>query len=151
MPTPDQVLFMRQAIALARGQVGRTGANPAVGCVIVQGGKVVGQAATADGGRPHAEEQALQVAGDLARGAQVFVTLEPCGERTAGEPSCALRLLRAAVSEVFIACADGAPFASGRGCALLLGGGVAINRGLLEDEASTLYTDYRPQGSERRD
>ena len=55
------------------------------------------------------------------------------------------------MSEVFIACADGAPFASGRGCALLLGGGVAINRGLLEDEASTLYADYRPQGSERRD
>lgn len=151
MPTSDQTLFMRQAIGLARAQVGRTGANPAVGCVIVRDGKVIGEAATADGGRPHAEEQALQMAGDLARGAQVYVTLEPCGERTAGEPSCALRLLRAAVSEVFIACADGSPFASGRGCALLLGGGVAVSRGLLAHEASALYAAYVPPGPERRD
>jgi diaminohydroxyphosphoribosylaminopyrimidine deaminase/5-amino-6-(5-phosphoribosylamino)uracil reductase len=142
---------MRRAIALAQGQVGRTGANPAVGCVIVQGGKVVGQAATADGGRPHAEEQALAMAGDLARGAEVFVTLEPCGERTSDAPSCALRLLRAGVAEVFIACADASPFASGRGSALLLGGGVAVSRGLLEDEAALLYAAYVPSRPERRD
>jgi diaminohydroxyphosphoribosylaminopyrimidine deaminase/5-amino-6-(5-phosphoribosylamino)uracil reductase len=143
MATPDQTRFMRQAIALAQRQVGRTAANPAVGCVIALDGKVVGEAATADGGRPHAEEQALEAAGDKARGAQVFVTLEPCGERTSGGASCALHLLRAGVSEVFIACADASPFASGRGCALLLGGGVAVSRGLLEDEAAVLYAVCR--------
>ena len=138
---------MRQAITLASERVGLTGANPAVGCVIVLDGIVVGEAATGEGGRPHAEEQALDQAGDGAKGALVYVTLEPCGERTAGTPSCALRLLRAGVAEVFIACADASPFASGRGSALLLGAGVAVNRGLLESEAQALYAAYA-HGSE---
>ena len=113
-----------------------------MGCVIVQGGQIIAEAATAPGGRPHAEEQALAAAGERAQGADVYVTLEPCGERSSGDPSCALRLLRAGVREVFVACADGSPFASGRGCALLLGGGVAVTRGILEADAAGLYGGY---------
>jgi diaminohydroxyphosphoribosylaminopyrimidine deaminase/5-amino-6-(5-phosphoribosylamino)uracil reductase len=142
MINADHERFMRRAIALAAPRVGLTADNPAVGCVIVRDGVIVGEAATAEGGRPHAEEQALASAGEAADGADVYVTLEPCGERTSGEPSCALRLLRAGVREVFVACADGSPFASGRGCAVLLGGGVAVTRGVLEAEATGLYAAY---------
>lgn len=144
---------MRRAIALAERRVGQTGDNPAVGCVIVKDGVVVGEAATATGGRPHAEEQALEQAGVAAAGALVFVTLEPCGERSGGGASCALRLLQAGVAEVFIACHDASPFASGRGVALLLGAGVAVSRGLLEDEAEALYAAWSPpaKAAERRD
>ncbi len=143
----EHARFMRRAIALAAPRVGVTGDNPAVGCVIVSGGVLVGEAATGEGGRPHAEEQALDQAGSKARGALVYVTLEPCGERTSGAASCALRLLQAGVAEVFIACSDASPFASGRGTARLLGGGVAVSRGLLEDEAAPLYAAYA-HGSE---
>ena len=142
MTAEDHARFMRRAIALARPLVGRTGDNPAVGCVIVNGADVVGEAATGEGGRPHAEEQALAMAGEKARGAMVYVTLEPCGERTSGAASCALRLLQAEVAEVFVACTDELPFASGRGTAILLGGGVAVTGGVLASEAAGLYAAY---------
>lgn len=138
----DHDRFMRRAIALAAPMVGRTGDNPAVGCVIVKDGEIVGEAATGEGGRPHAEEQALDMAAEKARGAMVYVTLEPCGERSSGAASCALRLLQAGVAEVFVACTDASPFASGRGTALLLGGGVAVNAGRLSGEAAGLYKAY---------
>jgi diaminohydroxyphosphoribosylaminopyrimidine deaminase/5-amino-6-(5-phosphoribosylamino)uracil reductase len=135
--------FMRRAIALARARVGRTGENPAVGCVIVKGGEVVGEAATAEGGRPHAEEQALAEAGEKARGAVAYVTLEPCGERSSGAPSCAERLAAAGVRRVLIACGDPSAKASGRGVARLRAAGVAIRGGVLQDEAGPLYAEYR--------
>ena len=71
--------FMRRAIALARANLGLTGDNPSVGCVIVKDGVVLGEAATAPGGRPHAEEQALDAAGADSSGATAYVSLEPCG------------------------------------------------------------------------
>ncbi len=141
---PDHERYMRLALALAADRVGLTGANPAVGCVLVQGGTIVGEAATAAGGRPHAEEQALDQAGDAARGGLAYVTLEPCGERTGPGASCALRLLQAGIGQVFIACADSSPHASGRGSALLESGGVVVCHGLLEREAATLYSSYVP-------
>ena len=82
---------MRRAIALARRRLGLTGSNPSVGCVIVSGETVIGEAATAQGGRPHAEEQALDMAGPAAVGATAYVSLEPCGERSSGAASCADR------------------------------------------------------------
>ena len=136
--------FMRRAIALALPRLGRTGPNPAVGCLIVQGQTIVGEAATALEGRPHAEEQALQEAGDAARGAVAYITLEPCGARSSGGPSCAERLAAAGVSRVVIACEDASAFASGRGAERLREAGVGLHLGLLADEAASLYADYRP-------
>ena len=79
--------WMRRAIALARVNLGRTGDNPSVGCVLVGSGAVVGEGATGLGGRPHAEEVALDAAGPAAQGAVAYVTLEPCGERSTGAAS----------------------------------------------------------------
>jgi diaminohydroxyphosphoribosylaminopyrimidine deaminase/5-amino-6-(5-phosphoribosylamino)uracil reductase len=135
---------MRRAIALALAQVGRTGDNPAVGCVIVKGGEVVGEGATGDGGRPHAEEVALS--GLDARDADVFVTLEPCGERSSGGLSCSERLVAARVARVVIAAADASVFADGRGSARLRNAGITVESGLLAEEAHALYAAYRPAG-----
>lgn len=141
----DDETWMRRAIALARAHVGLTGDNPSVGCVIVQGGAVVGEAATAPGGRPHAEEQALDQAGAAARGAAVYVTLEPCGERSAGHASCGERLAAAGVARVFAACPDPSAMAAGRGIRRLRDAGIDFTSGLLGDEARPLYAGYRPR------
>jgi pyrimidine deaminase RibD-like protein len=139
--------FMRRAIALARAQVGRTGDNPAVGCVIVRAGEVVGEGATGDGGRPHGEEVALAAAGTRARGAVAYVTLEPCAERSSGAPSCSELLAQAGVARVVAACADASAFAGGRGTAILHAHGVQFDQGLLNPEAMPLYALYRPANS----
>jgi pyrimidine deaminase RibD-like protein len=141
----DDPTHMRRAIALARANLGRTGANPAVGCVIVKDGAVVGEGATGEGGRPHAEEIALDQAGAAARGATAYVTLEPCGERTSGAASCGERLAAAGVARVVIACADRSAFAAGRGVARLRAAGVFTDLGVLGDEAGALYLAYDPQ------
>lgn len=140
----DDAAFMRRAIALAAQNVGRTGDNPSVGCVLVKDGVVIAEAATAPGGRPHAEEQALEAAGEAARGAVAFVTLEPCGARSSGQASCAERLARAGVARVVVACEDASKFASGQGEARLRQAGVPIETGLLAEEAEPLYAGYRP-------
>ena len=137
---------MRRAIGLAAARVGMTGENPAVGCVIVGDGAVVGEAATAEGGRPHAEEQALDAAGGLARGAVAYVTLEPCGRRSAGHASCGERLARSGVARVVAACADASALASGQGPRWLREAGVAYDQGLLQGEAAALYAEYHPAG-----
>ncbi|HWE45608.1 MAG TPA: bifunctional diaminohydroxyphosphoribosylaminopyrimidine deaminase/5-amino-6-(5-phosphoribosylamino)uracil reductase RibD [Caulobacteraceae bacterium] len=138
----DDAGFMRRAIALARDRVGLTGDNPAVGCVLVKDGRVLAEVATAPGGRPHAEEQALEIAGETARGATAYVTLEPCGARSSGAASCTERLVRAGVKRVVVACADPSPLASGHGAELLAAGGVEQETGVLADEAAPLYADY---------
>ncbi len=142
--TPDDARHMRRAIALARGGVGATGDNPSVGCVIVRDGAVVGEGATSPGGRPHAEEQAIDQAGEAARGATAYVTLEPCGERSTGAASCSERLAAAGLARVVVACQDPSPYASGRGAGRLRAAGVAVESGLLADEAAMLYADYHP-------
>lgn len=128
-------LYMRRAIELARVNVGRTAPNPVVGCVIVRGGEVVGEGCTAEGGRPHAEEQALGQAGERAVGATAYVTLEPCGARSAGGLSCSQRLVEAGVARVVVACEDPSPFASGQGGERLAAAGIPVEAGLLADEA----------------
>jgi len=145
MTAPADFLHMRRAIALARGRVGQTGENPSVGCVIVSGGKVIAEAATAAGGRPHAEEQALDAAGPAARGAVAYITLEPCGERSAGGRSCAQRLVEAGVARAVIAAKDPSPFASGQGVERLAAAGIAVDLGVLEQEAAELYVAYNPR------
>lgn len=135
---------MRRAIALAGAQLGKTGANPSVGCVIVSGGAVVGEGATQAGGRPHAEEQALDQAGEAARGGTAYVTLEPCGQRSTGAAPCSERLVAAGVGRVVIACTDASAYASGRGMDRLRAAGLTVELGLLQPEAARLYARYTP-------
>jgi diaminohydroxyphosphoribosylaminopyrimidine deaminase/5-amino-6-(5-phosphoribosylamino)uracil reductase len=144
MTAAEDAAFMRRAIALAAARVGLTGDNPAVGCVLVADGVVVAEAATAEGGRPHAEEQALAAAGPAARGAVAYVTLEPCGERSSGAASCAERLVQAGVARVVVACDDASKFAAGRGAARLAAAGAPVETGLLAEEARALYASYKP-------
>jgi diaminohydroxyphosphoribosylaminopyrimidine deaminase/5-amino-6-(5-phosphoribosylamino)uracil reductase len=136
---------MRRAIALARPGVGTTGDNPSVGCVIVRDGEVVGEGATGPGGRPHAEERALDAAGPAARGATAYVTLEPCARRSTGAASCSERLVAAGVARVFVACADPSVLADGAGVARLTAAGIEVRLGLAEDEAAALYAGYVPR------
>ena len=126
---------MSRALALAAAQIGRTGDNPSVGCVIEKGGAIVAEAATANGGRPHAEEQALALAGQAARGATAYVTLEPCAKRSSGAPSCADLLIQAGIARVVIAASDPHPFASGVGIERLRAAGVGVEVGLFAEEA----------------
>jgi diaminohydroxyphosphoribosylaminopyrimidine deaminase/5-amino-6-(5-phosphoribosylamino)uracil reductase len=139
-----EVEAMRRAIDLARPGVGRTGDNPSVGCVILGPSGIVGEGATAEGGRPHAEELALAAAGAAARGATALVTLEPCARRSSPGVACTDRLIAAGVSRVVIACSDASVFAAGEGTARLRAAGIAIKIGILEAEARGLYSGYRP-------
>jgi len=143
--------FMRRAIDLARTRVGFTAENPAVGCVLVRDGVVVGEGVTGEGGRPHAEEVALEAAGDLARGATAYVTLEPCGQRSSGGASCSERLAAAGVRRVVVACGDSSVYADGQGSRRLQAAGIHVDHGLLRAEAEALYAAYRPaKGLESR-
>ena len=132
--TADDLTFMQRAIAVALPNVGKTEPNPCVGCVIVRDGAVIAEARTGEGGRPHAEEQALQ--GVDARGATAYVTLEPCGARSVGGLSCSELLLAAGVARVVVACEDASPYASGQGAERLRAAGITVEIGLLADEAA---------------
>lgn len=125
---------MQRAIEVAGKNVGKTAPNPCVGCVIVKEGEIVAETCTAEGGRPHAEEQAL--AGLDAQGATAYVTLEPCGARSAGGKSCSELLVAAGVARVVVACEDASPYASGQGAERLRAAGVTVEIGLLAQEAA---------------
>ena len=133
--TSDHHRWMRQAIrAAARGR-GASGENPAVGCVIVTPqGTLAGVGHTQPGGRPHAETEALAMAGGNARGATAYVTLEPCAHK-GRTPPCAGALIRAGIKRVFIAIVDPDPRVAGRGIDMLKSKGIEVITGLLADEA----------------
>ncbi|MFL6753063.1 MAG: bifunctional diaminohydroxyphosphoribosylaminopyrimidine deaminase/5-amino-6-(5-phosphoribosylamino)uracil reductase RibD [Sphingomicrobium sp.] len=123
--------FMAEAVALGEEARGRSAPNPNVGCVIVSGsGKVVGRGATAAGGRPHAEQVALEQAGGKARGATVYVTLEPCMHQSPRGPACTDLLLKAGPSRVVIALKDPDPRTSGRGIKRLRAAGIGVKVGV---------------------
>ncbi|MFI4973136.1 MAG: bifunctional diaminohydroxyphosphoribosylaminopyrimidine deaminase/5-amino-6-(5-phosphoribosylamino)uracil reductase RibD [Caulobacterales bacterium] len=133
---------MQRAIALARGVLGSTWPNPAVGCVVAKDGVVIAEAATRPGGRPHAEEQALAAAGAAARGATAYVTLEPCAARSNGSASCSERLAAAGVVRVVFACDNPHDLTAGGGLDRLRAAGVTVDSGLLADEAAALYRGF---------
>ncbi len=141
---------MRHALALARRALGTTAPNPAVGCVIVSGeGRIVGRGFTRKGGRPHAETVALAEAGEAARGATAYVTLEPCAHQ--GEtPPCAGALVAAGVARVVAALEDPDPRVSGRGIAMLWDAGVQVATGVLADEAAALNAGFFLRVKENR-
>lgn len=133
--------FMAQALDLARARLGHVAPNPAVGCLIVSHGKVIASGATGDGGRPHAEEIALQAAGDAAEGATAYVSLEPCNARSAGTKSCAQLLVEAGIARVVIACEDPNPPAA-HGVSRLGAGGAEVRIGVLRAEAEALNRGF---------
>ena len=137
------VKHMRRALELARLQHGRTGVNPSVGCVLLdRDGAKISEAATGDGGRPHAEQIALaRLPMGAAAGGTAYVTLEPCRQRSTDEAACSQRLLEAGVARVFIATLDPHPNGSG-GLKRLLEAGITIETGLLQTEADALYIDF---------
>ncbi len=125
---------MALALSLGRRGQGVVWPNPAVGCVIVQAGQIVGRGWTRSGGRPHAEPTALAQAGTRAAGATAYVTLEPCAHH-GQTPPCAQALVDAGVARVVIACTDSDPRVSGKGIAMLRAEGITVQTGLLETQA----------------
>lgn len=133
--------YMQQAITLAKLGHFTVSPNPRVGCVLVNNNKVVGEGYHAKAGEGHAEVNALKQAGDLAKGATAYVTLEPCSHygRT---PPCAEGLIKAGVKHVIAAMVDPNPQVSGRGLKMLEAAGITTQNGLLEHQAKALNTGF---------
>ena len=138
---PDDAGHMTAALGLAARGLGNVWPNPAVGCVLVGAGRVLGRGWTQPGGRPHAETEALRRAGADARGATAYITLEPCAHR--GEtPPCADALVAAGIGRAVVALEDPDPRVAGRGIAVLRNAGVATECGMLGEAAARLNAGY---------
>jgi diaminohydroxyphosphoribosylaminopyrimidine deaminase/5-amino-6-(5-phosphoribosylamino)uracil reductase len=127
--------FMQLALTLGRRGQGRTWPNPAVGAVVVKDGVIVGRGWTQPGGRPHAEPEALRRAGEAARGATLYVTLEPCSH-FGRSPPCADAVIAAGIARVVAAIEDPNPLVAGQGHARLRAAGIAVDVGLYASEAA---------------
>ena len=127
--------FMQLALTLGRRGQGRTWPNPAVGAVVVNDGIIVGRGWTQPGGRPHAEPVALAQAGEAARGATLYVTLEPCSH-LGKSPPCADAVIAAGIKRVVSAIEDPNPEVAGQGHARLRAAGIAVDIGLCAPEAA---------------
>ncbi len=149
MSSAADLHHMRHALALAERGLGTTAPNPAVGCVIVAENRVVGRGWTQRGGRPHAETMALAEAGDAARGATAYVTLEPCAHH-GQTPPCANALVEAGVARVVVAVEDPDPRVSGKGIAMLRAAGIDVATGVLQKEAAELNAGFLLRVKENR-
>ena len=129
--------FMQEALRLARNAAGRTSPNPLVGAVIVREGRIVGAGWHRKAGTPHAEIHALNMAGNLAKGATLYVTLEPCSHYGRTGP-CAEAVVKAGIKRVVIGMGDPNPKVAGKGIAILERAGIEVRCGVLEDEARAL-------------
>lgn len=138
----DDARWMGAALALAARGVGRTAPAPSVGCVIVKDGQVVGRGWTQPGGRPHAEAVALAQAGDAARGATAYVTLEPCAHVSRRGPACSDGLLEAEIARVVAAVMDPDPRTAGQGLERLRAAGVEVATGVAESEARRVAAGF---------
>lgn len=132
---------MHHALGLGARGLGRTWPNPSVGCVILQGDRVVGRGWTQAGGRPHAERMALDQAGNKARGATVYVTLEPCAHH-GKTPPCADALIDVGVARVVVALRDPDPRVSGRGLAMMRDAGIEVTEAVCEAEARAAHAGF---------
>src|SRR5436853_1499237 len=141
MITASDHQFMARALELAERGLYTTTPNPRVGCVIVRDGAVVGEGWHARAGEAHAEVLALEAAGERARGATVYVTLEPC-DHHGRTPPCTEALLRAAPARVIAAMQDPNPRVAGNGLARLRAGGITVESGLMEVEARELNIGF---------
>ncbi|MER9457571.1 bifunctional diaminohydroxyphosphoribosylaminopyrimidine deaminase/5-amino-6-(5-phosphoribosylamino)uracil reductase RibD [Mesorhizobium sp. M0478] len=145
--------FMAAALRLSRRNAGRTSTNPSVGTIIVRddgaGPMIVGTGVTAVGGRPHAETEALTEAGELARGATAYVTLEPCAHH-GRTPPCANALVNAGVARVVGAASDPDPRVSGKGYAILRAAGIEVVEKVLVEEAAGQMAGYLIRSLKKR-
>lgn len=145
--------YMAAALRLSRRNAGRTSTNPSVGTIIVRddgaGPMIVGTGVTAVGGRPHAETEALAEAGDLARGATAYVTLEPCAHH-GSTPPCANALVNAGVTRVVGAASDPDPRVSGKGYAILRAAGIEVVEKVLASEAAGQMAGYMSRSLRKR-
>lgn len=135
------IWHMRSALNLARTGLGRVAPNPSVGCVIVKDGIILGRSRTADGGRPHAETQAILQAGADLAGATAYVTLEPCSH-TGKTPPCAQALIDGGLRKVVIGTLDPDERVSGQGMITLKNAGIEVVIGVLEPECRVLNAGY---------
>ena len=133
--------MMARALQLAERGLWTTSPNPRVGCVLVRDGKIVGEGWHERAGEPHAEVHALRAAGELARGATAYVTLEPCSHH-GRTPPCAEALIAAGVARVVVAMSDPNPLVAGQGLAMLRAAGIETASGLLESEARELNIGF---------
>ncbi len=141
MPAADDATFMAMALTLGRRGLGNTWPNPAVGAVVVKDGVVIGRGWTQPGGRPHAETVALKRAGKDARGATLYVTLEPCSHE-GKTPPCADAVIRAGIARVVSALEDPNPEVAGQGHERLRAKGIAVDVGLGADEARRAHAGH---------
>jgi len=132
--TSDDETWMARALVLGRRAMGRSSENPAVGCVIVKDGFPVGLGWTGEGGRPHAETEALAMAGSAAKGATAYVSLEPCAHH-GRTPPCAEALVAAGIRRVVTTIDDPDARVAGRGHAVLRTAGIEVTTGILADAA----------------
>lgn len=146
---PFDLWHMKSALNLARMGLGRTWPNPSVGCVIVKDGVVVGRGRTSDGGRPHAEVNALNMTGAKAKGACVFVTLEPCAHQGQTGP-CAKALIDAGVAKVVIATEDTDSRVAGKGIEMLRAAEIEVVVGIMGEQARRLNKGFFLRHSEKR-
>jgi len=137
----DDLRFMAGALSLARRGLGRVAPNPAVGCVLVKDGHIIGRGWTQDGGRPHAETEALGRAGPAAKGATAYVTLEPCAHHGKTGP-CAEALVAAGIARAVVAIDDPDPRVSGKGIAILQRAGITVTEGVGRDAAAALNAGF---------
>lgn len=133
--------YMQRALTLAERGLYTTDPNPRVGCLIVRDGKVVGEGWHLRAGEPHAERHALTMAGDAARGATCYVTLEPCSHTGRTGP-CADALIAAGIIRVVAAMQDPNPLVAGQGLAKLRAAGISVECGLLEEQARALNPGF---------
>ena len=133
--------YMQYALRLGARNLGVTAKNPAVGCVLVNNGHVVGVGYTHIGGRPHAETQAIAMAGNLCRGASAYVTLEPCAH-VGHTPSCAESLVTAGISTCYIATSDCDSRTNGRGVKILQNAGIRVHVGLCKQQAQQQHMGF---------
>jgi diaminohydroxyphosphoribosylaminopyrimidine deaminase/5-amino-6-(5-phosphoribosylamino)uracil reductase len=141
--------FMAAAIRLSRSHQGLTGTNPSVATLIVKDGVIIGRGVTAIGGRPHAETQALLEAGERARGATAYVTLEPCAHH-GRTPPCADALVTAGIIRVVSATNDPDDRVAGKGYAILRAGGIEVEEHVLSEEAADYLAGYLIRSSKKR-
>lgn len=134
-------IYMKRAIALARKGLGRTSPNPAVGCVIVKEGRVIGEGWHNKAGQPHAEINALAMAGDAAKGSDVYVTLEPCCH-TGQTPPCSDALIKAGIKRIIAGMSDPNPRVNGGGLRALEQAGIETCCGVLEDECRAINRPF---------
>jgi diaminohydroxyphosphoribosylaminopyrimidine deaminase / 5-amino-6-(5-phosphoribosylamino)uracil reductase len=141
--------FMQLALALGRRGLGRSWSNPAVGAVVVRDGVIVGRGWTQPGGRPHAEPEALKRAGEAARGATLYVTLEPCSH-FGKSPPCADAIIASGISRVVSAIEDPNPEVAGQGHAKLRAAGITVDIGLGAAEAARDHAGHFRRIRDRR-